>query len=96
MLPFQPGVWLIAGLQVLMAWLILTGRNWARWFATAATLGFFLDSLVNQSWPGKYATFPAAAVRDAVSYAIQHAAIALLFLPSSTTWFRHVRNTGDA
>ena len=96
MLPFQPAVWLVAAVQILIAVLVYRGKNWARWLAAVMIVGLFLDSMLNSSWPGKYATFPAAAVRDAVSYAIELAAVGLLFLPASSTWFRHVRSTGAA
>ena len=86
----------MAAVQVVMALLVYIGKNWARWLTAVVIMGLFADSILFSSWPARYATLPAAAVRDAVSYAIELAAIGLLFLPASSMWFRRVRKPGDA
>jgi hypothetical protein len=90
-LPFQPGVWILALLQVLFALLVARGVNWARWLVTVAIVVLVGDSVLSTSIPMRYKTYPAATVRDLLSYVAQVSAACLLFLPASSAWFHGVR-----
>jgi hypothetical protein len=95
-LPFQPGVWLLALLQVLLALFVLRGSNVARWVVTAVVVLLVGDSLLNTSLSARFRSFPAATLRDLCSYALQVTAVALLFLPASSLWFRNTAHSKRA
>jgi len=88
-LPFQPGVWLIALLQVWAAVALLRRVSWVRYLLAVLFVLVLGDSLLSSSWPQRFANYPAATVRDALSYALQLGALLLLFSPSAARWFSH-------
>jgi hypothetical protein len=88
--PFQPGEWILALLQVLLALLLLRGVCWLRYLLAALVLGLMADQLLNTSLVNRFQSFPLATVRDGVSAGLQVAAVALLFTPGSSAWFRRV------
>jgi hypothetical protein len=95
-LPFQPGVWILALLQVLLSLMILRGANWSRWLVGTAVLFMVGNSLLNTSISMRYQSYPAATTRDALGYVMQVSAVCLLFLPASAAWFRALRKNADA
>jgi hypothetical protein len=89
-LPFQPGVWVVALLQVLLALFLLRGVAWLRYAVALLVVGLLLDQLLNTSLSARYQSFPLATARDGVSALLQLGAVVLLFLPRASMWFtRH-------
>jgi hypothetical protein len=86
-LPFQPGVWVFALLQVLVALLLLRGVTWLRYAVALLVVGSLLDQLLNTSLGARYQSFPLATARDGVSALLQLGAVVLLFLPRASAWF---------
>jgi hypothetical protein len=95
-LPFQPGVWILALLQILLALCLLRGVSWLRYLLAALVFGLITDQLLNTSLSNRFQSFPLATVRDGLSAVLQVAAVLLLFTSGSATWFRQVRSRGDA
>ncbi len=90
-LPFQPGVWVMALLQVLLAVQVFRSANWARWLAAALTILIVGDSLLTTNWGARFQSFPAATIRDVASYSMLVTSVLLLFLPPSSAWFSHAK-----
>jgi len=95
-LPFQPGVWILALLELLLALYLLRGVSWLRYLLAVIVLGLITDQLLSTSLSSRFQSFPLATVRDGLSAALQLAALVLVFTPGSTSWFRQVRNRSDA
>ncbi len=95
-LPFQPGVWILALLQLLLALYLLRGVSWLRYLLAVLVLGLITDQLLTTSLSNRFQSFPLATVRDGLSAALQLAAVVLVFTPGSASWFRQVRNRSDA
>lgn len=91
-LPFQPGVWVLALLQVLVALFLFCGVAWLRYAVALLVVGLLLDQLLNTSLSARYQSYPLATARDGVSSLLQVIAVVLLFMPSASTWFRKVRS----
>ena len=86
-LPFQPGVWVVALLQVLVALFLFRGVAWLRYVVALLVVALLLDQLLNTSLSARYQSFPLATGRDGVSALLQLGAVVLLFLPSASMWF---------
>lgn len=95
-LPFQPGVWLLALLQVWAAVALHRRVSWVRYAVAAIVLFVFSDSLLSSNWSQRSSSFPAATVRDIVSFVLQLLAVVLLFLPSASRWFAHAKSAPSA
>jgi hypothetical protein len=95
-LPFQPGVWVLALLQALLAALILRGKGYLRYLLAAWVLYLLVDSIFFTSISARFEHFPLATARDAVSFVLLTTSTAMLFMPASTAWFSLRRTLGDA
>lgn len=95
-LPFQPGVWVIAFAQVWIAVLLLRRVSWVRYPIAALVLYLVVDNFINTSWQQRFASFPASTLRDVASLLLQSIAIALLFSRPARAWFRRAANQPSA
>ncbi|HEY8974656.1 MAG TPA: hypothetical protein VIN75_10595, partial [Burkholderiaceae bacterium] len=75
-------------LELAIAALPLWRRPWPR-VVLAVQFAFFLgDYVVVGDMGQRFASFPWATTRDVVDWAVQAAALLLLFLPSASWWYR--------
>jgi hypothetical protein len=69
------------------------GRNWARWlFAVIFVLGMLAFGISIILAPAQFAALAVTEQISAIAqFAVQTAALVLLFLPASSDWFRSMR-----
>jgi hypothetical protein len=95
-LPFQPGVWILALLQVLFALLVWRGKGWLRYLLGGWVVYLLADYLFLSDLRARFESFPLATSRDILSFTLLVAAAVLLFLPASSSWFTSERGLSDA
>ena len=95
-LPFQPGVWIFALLQILVALLLWRGKDWLRYLLAGWAICLLADDLFLSNLRARLESFPLATMRDIVSFALLAGSALLLFLPASSTWFTARRSASDA
>ena len=95
-LPFQPGVWILALLQVLFALLVWRGKAWFRYLLAGWAIYLLADYLFLSDLRARFESFPLATSRDILSFTLLVASAVLLFLPASSTWFTAKRAASDA
>jgi hypothetical protein len=85
-LPSHLGGWMVTPLLALLALFLLRGCAWAPYAVGALVAGLLLVES-SPAFGAQLHNFPLAVARDVASGALQLAAVALLFLPSSRRWF---------
>jgi hypothetical protein len=95
-LPFQPGVWVLALLQVLFALLIWRGKGWLRYLLACWAVYLLADYVFLSDLRARFESFPFATSRDILSMALLVTSAVLLFLPASTRWFTSKRAPSNA
>jgi hypothetical protein len=95
-LPFQPGVWLLALFQLLFAAMVWRGKRVLRYLLAAWVAYLLVDGVAFTSLNARIEHFPWATARDALSFSLLTLSAVLLFLPSSSEWFNHTRPRGEA
>jgi hypothetical protein len=95
-LPFQPGVWILALLQVLFALLVWRRKAWLRYLLGAWAVYLLADYMFLSDLQARFESFPLATSRDVLSLTLLVASVVLLFLPASSNWFAFERGASDA
>ena len=79
-----------AALLALVTWKVAVGRRWARWlFVILYVLGTLAGVIMFLVRPEIFLAWPKVMIASSlVQLALQSAAVAFLFMPTSNAWFR--------
>jgi hypothetical protein len=85
---FSGGVLALMVLELAIAALPLWRRRWPRVMLAVLFALLAGDELVVGDLGQRFASYPWATARDVVDFAVQGVALALLFLPAASRWYR--------